>query len=105
MHKGCAPHGQWDARLVPDAARQDPKSFELVRVWVANKTQHVSLRTAVWKDPASWGIMLADLARHVANSYHQDAGLDRVKTLRRIKEALDAELGSPTDEPSGQVQQ
>jgi len=49
--------------------------------------------------------MLADLARHVANSYHQDAGLDRVKTLRRIKEALDAELGSPTDEPSGQVQQ
>jgi hypothetical protein len=45
-----------DQLLVPEAAKQDPKSFELLRVWVANKAQHVSLRTAVWKDPAAWGI-------------------------------------------------
>jgi len=51
------------------------------------------------------GIMLADLARHVANAYQHDVGLDQLKTLRRIKAALDAELGSPTDEPSGQIRQ
>jgi len=84
-------------------AKTDPKSFELLRVWVANRGQHVSLRADVWKDPAAWGLMLADLARHIANSYQQDAGLDRLKTLRVIKAALEAELKSPTDDPSGHV--
>lgn len=92
-----------DQLLIPDAAKKDPQSFEVLRVWVANKGQHVSLRVAVWSDPAAWGIMLADLAGHLANSYQQDAGLDRPKTLQRIKDAWDAEFSSPTDEPSGQV--
>jgi len=88
---------------IPEAARRDPKSFELLRVWVADKKQHVSLKAGVWDDPAAWGIMLADLAGHVANSYEQDAGLDKQKALQRIKAGLDAELASPTDEPSGQI--
>ncbi len=92
-----------DQLLIPDAAKRDPRSFEVLRVWIANKGQHVSLRTAVWKDPFAWGIMLADLARHVANSYEQDAGLDRLQTLEQIKAALNVELSSPTDEPSGQI--
>jgi hypothetical protein len=90
-----------DQLLIPKAAEDDPKSFELLRVWVANKGQHVSLRTGVWNDPAMWGIMLADLARHIANSYQQDMGIDRLKTLQRIKAGLDIELTAPTDEPSG----
>lgn len=92
-----------DQLLIPDAAKKDPRSFELLRVWIANKGQHVSLRTDVWKDPSAWGILLADLARHVANSYQQDGGLDRLKTLQQIKTALNVELSSPTDEPSGQI--
>jgi hypothetical protein len=70
---------------------------------VANDAQHVSLKVGVWEDPAAWGIMLADLARHVANAYQQDAGLDRNKTLQRIKDALNVELVSPTDDCPGQV--
>jgi hypothetical protein len=92
-----------DQLLIPDAAKQDPKSFELLRVWVANKGQHVSLRTGVWKDPAAWGIMLSDLIQHIANAY-QDEGLDRLKTLQRIKAGLDAELAKPTDRPTGATQ-
>ena len=92
-----------DQLLIPDAAKKDEQSFELVRVWVAHKGQHVSLRVGVWSDPAAWGIMLADLAGHVANSYQQDTGLDRIKTLQRIKAAFDAELRSPTDEPLGKI--
>ncbi len=88
---------------IPEAARKDANSFELLRVWVANKNQHLSLRIGVWNNPAAWGIMLADLAKHVANAYYQDAGLDRLKTLQQIKAALDAELASPTDEPFGQI--
>ncbi len=89
--------------LIPDAAKTDPKSFEILRVWVAHKGQHVSLRAGVWGDPAAWGIMLADLASHIATSYQQDARSDRLKTLQRIKAAFDAELASPTDDPSGQI--
>ena len=64
-----------DQLLIPDAAKKDPKSFELLRVWVANKGQHVSLRAGVWKDPAAWGLMLADLARHVATPINRTRGL------------------------------
>jgi hypothetical protein len=87
--------------LIPDAARNDPNGFELLRVWIANKGQQVALRSGVWKDPAAWGIMLADLAKHVANTYEQDEGRDRVATLKHIKSALDAEFAAPTDDPSG----
>jgi hypothetical protein len=92
-----------DQLLIPDAAKKAAKSFEVLRVWLANEGQHVSLRVGVWNDPAAWGILLADLARHVANSYEKDGGLDRLKTLQRIKAAMNAELVSPTDESSGQI--
>ena len=92
-----------DQLPIPDAAKTDPKSCEILRVWVANKRQYVSLQVAIWNDPAAWGLMLADLARHVANSYQQDAGLDRFNTLQRIKAGFDAELASPTDDPLGQI--
>lgn len=94
---------QRDELDIPGAANRDPQSFELLRVWIANNDQHVSLKVGVWEDPAAWGIMLADLAGHVANSYQQDAGFDPTKTLKRIKAAFDAELESPTDEPGGSI--
>src|SRR5262245_6582927 len=92
-----------DQLQIPDPAKHDPVSFELLRVWVANKGQHVSLRMGVWKDAAAWGVMLSDLMHHIADSYRQDQGLDPDKTLQRIKAGLDAELSSPTDRPSGHV--
>jgi Domain of unknown function (DUF5076) len=58
--------------LIPDAAERDPNSFELLRVWVANRGQQVSLRVGVWPDPAAWGVMLCDLMQHIANAYQQD---------------------------------
>ena len=91
-----------DELLIPDAANNDPKSFELIRIWIADKGQHVSLRT-VWNDPAAWGMMLADLARHVANAYQQDEGRDAGETLLRIKAGFDAEFESPTDTPKGKL--
>jgi hypothetical protein len=86
---------------IPDAALRDEKSYEIARVWVAEKAEHVSLLIGTWGDPVAWGIVLADLARHVANGYEQDKGLDRDQTLRRIRSAMMAELDRPTDEPTG----
>ena len=92
---------QSDQLPIPAAAQRDPKSFELLRVWVADQRQHVSLRVGVWNDPAAWGLMLADLAKHIVSTYEQELAKDRLQTLQRIKAAFDAELESPTDTPSG----
>jgi len=80
-----------DQLVIPNEATRDSKSFEVLRVWIANKGQHVSLRTGVWQDPAAWGIMLSDLMRHIANADHENEGLDITKTLERIRAGFDAE--------------
>jgi hypothetical protein len=94
---------QRDHLDVPNAARLDHSSFEVLRVWIAEGGQHVTLRIGDWDDPAAWGIMLADVARHVANAYHQKKGLDRTASLERIKAGLYVEFESPTDEPTGEI--
>jgi len=94
-----------DSQLgIPPAAMRDHKAFEVLRVWVAEGGQHVSLRTAVWDDPAAWGILLADLARHIVNAYAQEnTDLTAAEVFARIKAGLNAELGSPTDTPTGRI--
>ena len=86
---------------VPPVAASDPKSVEIARVWATEGGQHVSLAAELWKDPAAWGLMLVDLARHVANGYEQAQGRNREEVLGRIREGFDAEWESPTDKPTG----
>ncbi len=88
---------------VPDQARNDRKSFELLRVWIANGEQHISLRAGVWSDPEAWGMMLADLAGHIANSLEQGAGMDREEAMERIREGFETEFEAPTDEITGEI--
>jgi hypothetical protein len=57
----------------------------------------VVLKTT-WKDPATWGLMLADIARHAANAYANE-GHDRAEVLAKIRQLMDAEFSDPTDEP------
>lgn len=88
---------------IPDAAASEARSIELVRVWAAGGQQHVSLATGLWDDPANWGIMLVDLAKHIANAYGETSELGHAQALARLKEGFDAEWGTPTDEPTGNV--
>jgi len=90
---------------VPSGVDVDPRAVELVRVWVAHGQQHVSLATNIWDDPAAWGIMLVDLARHIASAYEQSTGNSHAASLKRIREGFDAEWGNATDEPSGGFQE
>jgi hypothetical protein len=89
---------------IPDSAQQDPSARELVRVWAARGAQHVTLATGLWRDPGTWGIVLADLARHVARAYEQTGAVESGKALDRIREAFEAEWSHPTDEPTGGVE-
>ena len=91
---------------IPEEAQKDKASFEVLRVWIANQAQHVSIRSGAWEDPFAWGIVLADLARHVALDHQlQNEGTDPEAFLNRLLEGFEAEIENPTDEPEGEVTQ
>jgi hypothetical protein len=94
---------QSDQLRVPESARTDAKSFELLRVWIAHQDQHISLRVGVWKEPEAWGMMLADLARHIAAAFEQSEKRDPEEMLTRIKAGFEAEMASPTEEVHGEL--
>ncbi len=90
----------------PPAAKGDGASFELLRVWIADQGQHISLRSGVWEDPFAWGIVLADLARHIVHAESLTRKeLDQEAFLARIREGFEAEIDSPTDDPEGELTQ
>lgn len=91
--------------VVPSGVKSDPEAKELVRVWAAHDQQFVSISADAWEDPAAWGIMLADLARHISNYYCSERGMDKDEVLMRIKALIDAELQIPTSEVSGDTTQ
>jgi hypothetical protein len=88
---------------IPPAVTTDNKAIELLRVWAAQGKQQVALATNVWADSAAWGIMLVDIAKHVASAYQQTTGKDAESVLRRIREGFDAEWETATDSPSGNL--
>jgi len=88
---------------IPGAAKDDPAGLEVLRVWVAGGRQHVVIRIDAWRDPAAWGIVLADLARHVSRSLDPHAADEGAATLERMRLMLDAELRSPTGDIGGAI--
>ena len=86
----------------PPEALTDPNAVEFARIWAAHKQQHVSLRVDQWKhNPGVWGIMLCDLAQHVANAYEQGGTATREEVLQAIVSTFLAEFAEPTDAPTG----
>ena len=84
---------------IPKAAKSPAQSVEILRLWVVrNKGQHIALRHEVWEDPAAWGMMLVDIARHLAKAYSKE-GKGEAATLARIYEGFLAEMKYPTDDP------
>lgn len=91
---------------IPPAAVRDTASFEVLRVWIAEQGQHVSIRSGAWEDPFAWGIVLADLARHITLAHNlQQKNPDPEAFLERLLEGFHAEIENPTDEPEGEITQ
>jgi hypothetical protein len=89
--------GNPNALDVPPIAKNNSQAVEILRVWAApGQPQEVIIRN-VWKNPAAWGLMLVDIARHVANTYENE-GEDRNLILSKIYEYFEKEWKSPTDD-------
>jgi hypothetical protein len=83
----------FDALHVPPAAHERG-GVEVLRAVVVEGALHVALRRA-FDDPEAWGMLIADITRHVARIYADKFRED--ETLERIRAMYDAEMDAPTD--------
>lgn len=84
---------------VPTNLSSNPDARELVRIWsVGEEGQTFVLNPLAWDDPAAWGLLLVDLARHTSRAFAQSHdGWDEAAVLARIKQGFDMEYEHPTD--------
>ena len=57
----------------------------------------MAFRAETWSDPATWGIMLVEFVKHIADAYQNTGKGSRNDILSRIWLAFDAEWRTPTD--------
>jgi uncharacterized protein DUF5076 len=84
----------FDALHVPPAALE-LGGFEVLRAVVVEGSLHVSLRRA-FDDPEAWGMLIADITRHVARIYATEDKFAEEETIERIRALFNAEIDSPT---------
>lgn len=91
---------------IPDAAIRDPAATELARIWVAEHGLHCALRIGVYDETPidearAWGMMLADLLRHLGRGLSDYYHRDPVEVVDVLLEAMRDELATPSSPISG----
>lgn len=76
---------------------EDSRAMELLRVWIIDGKPVCVITPNLWNDPSAWGLLLADVIRHLGNTYALD-GQNRETTIARIKHVFDVEWNDPTSE-------
>ena len=94
---------------IPAPATRDPRAVEMVRTWIAEGKLHVALNVGFWEQPErgvdereAWGILMADMARHLADAHAAEYGRDPRETLIMIREAFEREIEEPTSAHTGE---
>jgi Domain of unknown function (DUF5076) len=85
----------FEALHVPPAALEQG-GVEVLRAVIVDGGLQVSLRRA-FDDPDAWGMLMADVARHIARIYAKETALQEPEVLERVREIFDAEMDVPTD--------
>jgi Domain of unknown function (DUF5076) len=78
----------------PDA--QEFGGQEILRAFIVDDGLSVSLIRA-FEGPETWGLLLVDLARHVARTYASEGTVSESEALERIHRMFEAEWSRPTD--------
>ena len=94
-------------RPIPTAALRDEASVEMLRVWVAEKQLHCSLKIGMYRDgvgideESAWGTILSDAARHISRALHPEDVEAEEAALEKIRHRLNEELAAPTSDAKG----
>ena len=86
---------------VESSAPADHHGTEVLSTQLAPDGSLIVKLQPVWDDPAAWGLLLVDLARHAARAYGQLEVCSEAEALARIRQGFDAEWDNPTDKPRG----
>ena len=92
--------------VIPPAAQRDENAVQMLSAWIAEKGLHCTLNLGMWEangkpEAAAWGILLADVIRHIANAIEEEHGVEAAVTMEKIVKSLHAELDEPTSKVKG----
>ena len=82
--------------LKPPPTALEKGGTEILRAAIVEGGLHVSILPA-FDDPEAWGMLIADVARHVARIYRTESNMPEDRTIERIRNIFDAEMDAPTD--------
>jgi hypothetical protein len=74
-------------------------SVELLRLWTSSTGERIVLRVDTMV-PAAWGIILVDIAKHIAHAYERQGKTTANAAFAEVIQGFIAELGQATDSPS-----
>lgn len=70
---------------------------EILSVFTSLNDQKILIEKNVWPDPASWGILMVDLIRHISLSYGGNGDIQNDPFINRLRQGFDAEWQAPSD--------
>lgn len=94
-------------RPIPPAALRDENSVEMLRVWIAERRLHCSMKVGLYQDSMgipeadAWGTILADVTRHLADALESQYGIRKEDSISKITSALLDEISKPTSKTNG----
>src|SRR5262245_29222513 len=91
---------------IPDAARRDKNSVEILRVWIAEKQLWCSIKVGMYgerdfPEEKAWGVILADATRHIAAALQSTNASGTSESIWQIRASYLTELARPTSEAKG----
>jgi hypothetical protein len=95
---------------IPEAALRDENAVELLRAWVAERRLQCSSKLGRYQETKdipegrAWGVILADVTRHVAMAMEAAYSADRMQIVQEIRENYLKELGRRTADATGTSQ-
>lgn len=95
-------------RPIPEAALRDEDAVEMLRVWIAERGLHCSIKVGMYRETMNvpeekaWGTILADAARHIANALASGYSTNAAESLKSIQDSFIKELAIPTSEAKGE---
>jgi hypothetical protein len=79
----------------------------MLRVWIAEQQLHCSIKIGMYQETmkipegVAWGIILADVTRHVAAALATGYSIDESSVVRDIELSFLRELSAPTSDATG----
>jgi len=85
----------FDALHIPPLALEKGGT-EVMRAVIIDGDLHLALRRA-FDEPETWGMLLADIARHIGRLYAREGGISEEQVVEKVCSTFEAEMDEPSD--------